>query len=366
MSGDEKKIDMSDVAAALPSGGAGLTDEDRAGLVSAIQDKLETLMSQNFLATLSPAVRTRVTALQDIQKSHDELKEKFLEEKAALEAKYQKLYEPLYNQRLEIVAGDKEPEGAEVPAAEEGAEVEKGVPEFWLTAMKNNEILAEQITSRDEPALKYLKDIRWSQLGEELKGFKLEFYFVSNPYFKNEVLTKSYFMIDEEEPILEKAEGTEIEWNAGKNLTQKIMKKKPKKGAKSSKPITKTEPCESFFNFFSPPAVPTEEEELDEEEAEELQEMMEQDYDVGSTLREKIIPHAVSWYTGEAADLEDLDDDEDDEDDDEDDEDEDEDEDDDDEDDHPKPRGRKAGTKGMKAAGAAGAGGEQPPECKQQ
>ena len=59
---------------------------------------------------------------------------------------------------------------------------------------------------------------------------------------------------------------TVIEWQPGKNLTEKVFKKKPKKGTRSSKPITKTEPCDSFFNFFSPPAMPTEEDELDEEE----------------------------------------------------------------------------------------------------
>jgi hypothetical protein len=34
-----------------------------------------------------------------------------------------------------------------------------------------------------------------------------------------------------------------------------VMKKKPRKGAKNAKPITKTEQCESFFNFFTPPDV---------------------------------------------------------------------------------------------------------------
>lgn len=57
-----------------------------------------------------------------------------------------------------------------------------------------------------------------------------------------------------------------------------------------------------------------------------------------STIRDKIIPHAVSWFTGEAAqdeygDIEDDDDDDIDEDDDEEDEDEDEDEEEDEEDD---------------------------------
>ena len=49
---------------------------------------------------------------------------------------------------------------------------------------------------------------------------------------------------------------TEIEWYPGKNVTQKILKKKPKKGSKNTKPITKTEECESFFNFFCHPQVP--------------------------------------------------------------------------------------------------------------
>lgn len=72
----------------------------------------------------------------------------------------------------------------------------------------------------------------------------------------------------------------EIEWAAGKNLTQKVMKKKPKKGAKNTKPVTKTEQCESFFNFFTPPQVP-EDDDIDQETAEQLQDSMEQDYDIG-------------------------------------------------------------------------------------
>lgn len=58
---------------------------------------------------------------------------------------------------------------------------------------------------------------------------------------------------------------TEIEWHPGKCLTQKILKKKPKKGSKNAKPITKTEQCESFFNFFSPPQVPEDDEDIDED-----------------------------------------------------------------------------------------------------
>lgn len=58
---------------------------------------------------------------------------------------------------------------------------------------------------------------------------------------------------------------TKIEWFPGKSLTQKILKKKPKKGSNDTKPIIKTEECESFFHFFDPPQLPEDAEEIDEE-----------------------------------------------------------------------------------------------------
>ncbi|PON96161.1 Nucleosome assembly protein (NAP) [Trema orientale] len=162
---------------------------------------------------------------------------------------------------------------------------DKGVPEFWLNAMKTNEVLAEEISERDEGALKYLKDIRWCRI-ENPEGFKLDFFFDPNPYFKISVLTKTYYMVEDDEPILEKAIGTEIEWYPGKCLTQKIFKKKPRKsGSKNTKPITKTEKCPSFFNFFNPPQIPgDDDDDIDEDVAEELQSQMEQDYDIGKPV----------------------------------------------------------------------------------
>ncbi|KAH7519219.1 hypothetical protein FEM48_Zijuj08G0012400 [Ziziphus jujuba var. spinosa] len=282
MSNDKGNFNMSDLSSVL-------NEEDRAGLVNALKDKIQSLAGQHsdILENLSPKVRKRVEVLREIQSQHDELEAKFFEERAALEAKYQKFYQPLYTKRYEIVNGVVEAEGVTNEAAadqqEDKAAEEKGVPEFWLNAMKNNEVLAEEISERDEGALKYLRDIKWYRI-DNPKGFKLEFFFDTNPYFKNSVLTKTYHMIDEDEPILEKAIGTEIEWHPGKCLTQKLLKKKPKKGSKNAKPITKTENCESFFNFFNPPQVPEEDEDIDEDAAEELQNQMEQDYDIGILL----------------------------------------------------------------------------------
>ncbi|XP_068641923.1 nucleosome assembly protein 1;2-like [Aristolochia californica] len=248
-----------------------------------------------------PLVTTLTEDLKDLLKQQDEFEAKIFEERAALAAKYQKLYDPLYTERYEIVHGvieiEESTEPTEEVLGEENAVEEKGVPNFWLTAVKTIEMLAEEIQERGEGALKYLKDIKWSRI-DNPKGCKLEFFFYLNPYFTNTVLVKTYHKSDEDKPILEKAIETEIQWLPGKSLTKKVLNK-PKEGPKNTKPITKTENCESFFNFFSPSQFP-DDDDSDEETAEQLQNKMEQDYDVGSTIRDKIIPHVVSWFTGEA------------------------------------------------------------------
>src|SRR4029077_20268248 len=100
----------------------------------------------------------------------------------------------IYQRRSDIVNGKADPTKEEIEIGEkvdedveeegEGAKVEetgdeeegadtKGIPEFWLTAMKNHSILGELITDKDEEALKHLIDARMSYLHEP--GFKLEF-----------------------------------------------------------------------------------------------------------------------------------------------------------------------------------------------
>ncbi len=63
------------------------------------------------------------------------------EEQRALEAKYAALYSPLYGKRAGIVSGAAD---VEHPAEEAAAEAPAGVPEFWLTALRNHELLDEQ------------------------------------------------------------------------------------------------------------------------------------------------------------------------------------------------------------------------------
>lgn len=101
----------------------------------------------------------------------------------------------------------------------------------------------------------------------------------------------------------------------------------PSLDTKQTRVVKISVPTESFFNFFSPPQPPAED---DDSVASDIEERLELDYQLGEDIKEKLIPRAIDWFTGEALQFEelgeDLDGDEFEDDDDEDEEDEDEDE----------------------------------------
>ncbi|KAE8772833.1 Glycogen synthase [Hordeum vulgare] len=70
----------------------------------------------------------------EIQSQHDEFEAKFFEERAALEAKYQKMYEPPYSKRHDVVNGVVEVEGVTKDDSGEAAAYQKGLEQnfkFW-------------------------------------------------------------------------------------------------------------------------------------------------------------------------------------------------------------------------------------------
>lgn len=214
-----------------------------------MQNKLSGLVgkSSGYVESLPAPIRKRVAGLKGIQKEHSKLEAEFQEEVLALEKKFFDKYSPLYEKRAKIVNGSLEPSEEEVKAgeeddeededdeepkaadtkADEGAEAAKGIPEFWLSAMKNSS-LAETITDRDEGALKHLTNIRMEYL--DRPGFKLIFDFEENEFFTNKSITKTYFYQEESgyggDFIYDHAEGDKVEWKPGKDLTVKVESKK--------------------------------------------------------------------------------------------------------------------------------------------
>ncbi|KAL9131261.1 MAG: hypothetical protein Q9175_006803 [Cornicularia normoerica] len=299
-------------------------------LVSMIQGKLGTLVgrSSGYVESLPAPVRRRVAGLKGVQKEHAKLEGEFQEEVLQLEKKYFAKYTPFYEKRAKIVNGASEPTENEVNAGEQGEEGEDGdgskaetaeggqaaddmagIPEFWLSAMKNQVSLAELITDRDEPALKLLTDIRMEYL--EKPGFRLIFEFAENDFFSNKTITKTYFYQEESgyggEFIYDHAEGDKIDWKAGRDLTVRVENKKQRnKNTKQTRIVKKTVPTESFFNFFDPPKTP----EADEDDAaSDVEERLELDYQLGEDIKEKLIPRAIDWFTGEALQFEEVDED---------------------------------------------------------
>ncbi|CAG7717021.1 unnamed protein product [Allacma fusca] len=279
---------------------------------------------------LPPEVKRRVKALKKIQVAVTKIEAQFYAEMHALECKYLPQYQPYFEKRLEIISGkyepteeecdfvggsDSEAEMAETVAAIKLGESETepkekvpGIPDFWLTIFRNVEMLADMTEPADEPILKHLKDIK-VKMNNEPMGFTLEFHFSPNEYFTNEVLTKTYEMkceLEEDSPFsfegpeIVKCTGCHIDWKKGKNVTVKMIRKKQKHKQKGSiRTVNKPVDVPSFFNFFSPPQVPDDpENELDDE----TQMRLTNDFESGQYIRERIVPRAVLYYTGEALD----------------------------------------------------------------
>ena len=72
--------------------------------------------------------------------------------------------------------------------------------------------------------------------------------------------------------------------------------------------MKKTVPTDSFFNFFNPPTPPKEDSD-DEDASSDVEERLELDYQLGEDIKEKLIPRAIDWFTGEALQFEELDED---------------------------------------------------------
>ncbi|XP_032814260.1 nucleosome assembly protein 1-like 4 isoform X1 [Petromyzon marinus] len=283
-----------------------------------------------YMESLPKVVKRRVNALRNLQVKCAHIEAKFYEEVHELERKYAALYQPHFNRRREIVSGEIEPTDQECEWVEEKDEdaeladevMEKvklseeqndaesanpnGIPEFWLTVFRNVDLLSDMVQEHDEPILRHLHDIKvkFSEQGIPM-SFTLDFCFSPNEYFTNAVLTKTYVMKSEpdasdpfsfEGPEIVSCTGSQIDWKKGKDVTVKVIKKKQKhKGRGTVRTLTKTVPNDSFFNFFNPPQV-AEGEELDEDS----EVILTADFEIGHFFRERVVPRAVLYFTGEA------------------------------------------------------------------
>jgi len=326
------------------------------GVLAALQDRLSSIVGSpsGYIQSLPKEVKRRIKALKKLQFSIINVESEFYKEVNELEAKYADKYKALFDKRHEVVNAVREPtdeecdwpsdeededeEGKLAPdsqqdeakdklkiedAAKDGSgdgedkkpeEETKGIPSFWLTIFKNVDMLSEMVQEHDEPILTCLQDIKVNVTDN---GFVLEFLFDANDYFTNTSLTKTYEMRYEpdpedpfqyEGPEIIKCSGCKIDWKKDKNVTVKQVKKKQKhKGKGQTRVVTKQVQADSFFNFFNPPTVP---EGSESEVDEETEALLGADFEIGHFIRERIVPRAVLFFTGEAIDNDEYDEDE--------------------------------------------------------
>jgi len=335
----------------------------------------------------SPAIK----AMKALDQKYCELEVELEKEIEALELAF--LHEktnPMCAERASVLTD------LSLPGA--AAEKEYGTPacvNFWLQTFQNSEF-AEMIEEYDAPVITYMKEIKRSFLDDKqpLKGFRLELFFVENPYFSNSSLwvefVRNYDPDDYKpwkEPECIEMRSCDISWNPGKNVTVEVIAKQVKGGgakkAKQKAKGGKEEPRDSFFRFFFrnlkvgddiPADISMDgqgPDTMDEDDKKGIILMVlnEQFYRMADMIAEMVIPYAVRYYTGEA-DAGDADGMDSGSEDDEGNDDDDEDEGDDSEQDEPAPKvsAKKGGKKedgSSVAAAVAKAGGKQE-ECKQQ
>jgi len=292
---------------------------------------------------LPPVVQGRLKALKNLQLETIKAEADYYRDVHQLDVKYQEKYNQIHEKRAKVISGSHEPSGAELewPSEDEEEdddpevqlskkveeitlhpdfpETSKGLPKFWFHTLKsaNEESLMGLIEPHDEEVLAHLTDLTVS-LTPDNTGFTLYFHFQENPFFTNEVLTKEYTLrggpdpdnlLQYDGPEIISCKGCKIDWKEGKDVTKKTMKVKTisgKKGKTGSpvKAITKEVETDSFFDFFSPPEIKEDGEVDDSEDRAALA----VDFDVGFAIKEKIIPRAVLYFTGDIFDDDDFED----------------------------------------------------------
>ena len=261
--------------------------------------------------TTFESVQKRLNCLRNHQRTICDAEKPYYAELRNIERKFLLQNQSFFEQRAQIVNGKRQPTTEEAewklagqvsaPYVDFKSSASSGIPLFWLTVLKNSSDISYMIEDWDEPALKYLTDIR-GRYADEGYGFTVEFHFSPNEFFSNSVLSVTYRekcdfvpgeLFDIQMGIVD-CTGTTINWKDNKNLTKM---KKTMKNKKTGDKKVKIDKVPSFFDFFNPPVV-----EADSKDAEEQQDKLEDNYSTGVHFMENVIPYAVLYYTEEMYD----------------------------------------------------------------
>eukprot|EP00073_Rattus_norvegicus_P055571 XP_218493.2 PREDICTED: protein SET-like [Rattus norvegicus] len=183
-----------------------------------------------------------------VQNEIDRLNEQASEEVLKVEQKCNKLRQPFFQKRSELIAK---------------------VPKFWVTTFINHPQVSAFLAEEDEEALHYLTRVEVREFEDIKSGYGIDFYFDENPYFENKVLSKEFHLNESGDPS---SKSTEIKWKSGKDLTKRSSQTQIKARRKRQH-----EEPESFFTWF------TDHSDADAD-------------DLGEAIKDDIWPNPLQYY----------------------------------------------------------------------
>ena len=308
-----------------------------------MQNQIEDTDADNLSLSTKPVfplwAKDKINALKNLQIKITGVESKFFEEIQDLERKYIKIFNPLFDERMQIITGKKDKLNEEETKwnyeesndyqdiDEVPSPTQNGLPDFWLEAFRSSKLLSSLVQEHDENIFKHLIDVRCKIHEQKPYGYTIEFHFSENEYFTNKVLTKTYELIsekDENRPFLlakghfYKCKGCTIDWKKGKNLSVQIVKSKEEdKKSNLNRIVTKEEQQDTFFTFFVTPnedgikpcikALLNNSKGNCEKKVSEDEDNMNHDLDtifdlyfeIGQYLKDTFLPKAILYYTGE-------------------------------------------------------------------
>ncbi|XP_059113907.1 protein SET-like [Peromyscus eremicus] len=189
---------------------------------SAPAPKLEDKSASPGLPKGEKEQQEAIEHIDEVQNEIDRLNEQASEEILKVEQKYNKLRQPFFQKRSELIAK---------------------IPNFWVTTFVNHPQVSALLGEEDEEALHYLTRVEVTEFEDIKSGYRIDFNFDENPYFENKVLSKEFHLNESGDTS---SKSTEIKWKSGKDLTKRSSQTQNKASRKRQH-----EEPESFFTWFT-------------------------------------------------------------------------------------------------------------------
>jgi nucleosome assembly protein 1-like 1 len=264
------------------------TEKKDLDLPASFDDPLEKEIEQKMVKTIlqmPKEIQDRFKVLHMLSDKRSKLNDEFNDACKKVEAKIREKKRPLLQKRTKLIDGEEvdttelvsrfeethkdlekkvaaivKPEGEqEDEPQKEPTDVsylkgKKGVPDFWLRAIKNNRLLWDQCKEKDQEILQHIKHVETEVTEDESSKnmtitLRLTFHDAVSEFMSPSILECA--LEYESEDQVKEIKGTEIQWVEGKDPTKKKIKKKQKhKKTGETRTVVKTVDADSFFKIF--------------------------------------------------------------------------------------------------------------------